>query len=143
MPVVESKDNKIAPKSILRHRPIDDPAASPFSAFPVTQRRASRAHMGATIIDDIPEWKDATTTMKRQEGSSPHVAKFPVSKPSRSKRWGFIQAPPWLYLGLGMIVMLVLWMLLSAGLGWFTMMIDTIRYGYPRTYQIDAWVWTS
>lgn len=158
MPVLESQDNKIAPKSILRHRPIDDPVGSPSSAFPVAQRRASRTHKNATLIDDIPEWKGATTTTKRQKGSPTQVAKFPVasggaktarrfsrprvhlSKPAGSKQWGLIQAPPWLYLGLGMIVMLLLWMLLSAAFGWFTTTLDTIRYGYPRTYQVDAWV---
>lgn len=156
MPVAET--NRVVPKSVLRYRPIDDSAASSSSVFPVTQRQASRSRKSTTVIDDIPEWKGVTTTTKGQKESSTHGAKSPavsgrektarrfsqprihLSKPSGSKRWGFIQVHPLLYLGLGMIVMLVLVMLLSAALGWFTMTLETIRYGYPRTYQVDAYV---
>ncbi len=47
---------------------------------------------------------------------------------------------PLLYLGVGMLGMLVLWMLLSAALGWFNTTLDDFRYGRPRTFQTDAWV---
>jgi hypothetical protein len=50
------------------------------------------------------------------------------------------QAHPLLYLGVGMLVMLLLWTSLSAVFGWFTSILDDIHYGYPRTYQVDAWV---
>ncbi len=47
---------------------------------------------------------------------------------------------PLLYLGIGMLGMLVLWTLLSAALGWFNTTLDDFRYGRPRTFQTDAFV---
>jgi hypothetical protein len=47
---------------------------------------------------------------------------------------------PLLYLGIGMLGMLVLWTLLSAALGWFNTTLDDLHYGRPRTFQTDAFV---
>jgi hypothetical protein len=153
--VVPDHTSSITPKSALRHRPIDDSEASP-STFPATQRRASRAPRSTAVIDDIPEWKGETT--KGQKRSPAHETNFPaassaaktarrifwprvqLARLSKLKRGNSTQISPWLYLGVGMTVMLVLVMLLSTTLGWFITTLDTIRYGYPRTYQVDAWV---
>jgi len=43
-----------------------------------------------------------------------------------------------LYIGVGMLVMLVLWVIGSAALAWGITRYDDITYGYPRTFQIDA-----
>jgi len=43
-----------------------------------------------------------------------------------------------LYVGVGMLVMLVLWVVGSAALAWGLARYDDIRYGYPRTFQTDA-----
>jgi hypothetical protein len=45
---------------------------------------------------------------------------------------------PLLFLSLGMLGMVVLWVLLSASLGWWNGMLDDLHYGYPRTFQKDA-----
>jgi hypothetical protein len=37
-----------------------------------------------------------------------------------------------------MLGMLVLWTLLTAGLGWWNDTMDYLHYGYPRTFQTDA-----
>jgi hypothetical protein len=47
---------------------------------------------------------------------------------------------PLLYLGIGMLGMLVLWTMLSAALGWFNTTLDDFRYGRPRTLQTDVFV---
>jgi len=45
----------------------------------------------------------------------------------------------WLvYLGIGMIGMLLLWMVGTTALSWWNGYQDDLRYGRPRTYQIDA-----
>lgn len=55
--------------------------------------------------------------------------------------WGtHYRAHPLLYLGIGMLAMLVLWVLLSSVLGWFNTTLDDMRYGRPRTFQMDATV---
>ena len=40
--------------------------------------------------------------------------------------------------GIGMVAMLVLWVLGSSVLAWGMQRYNDVRYGYPRTYQIDA-----
>lgn len=47
---------------------------------------------------------------------------------------------PLLYLGLGMITMLLMWLILNACLNWTNNEINTLKYGYPRSYQTDAFV---
>ncbi|GER91363.1 hypothetical protein KDW_55250 [Dictyobacter vulcani] len=44
----------------------------------------------------------------------------------------------WLYLLLGMTATLLLWMMLSAVGGWFSVWLDDLHYGRPRTFQVDA-----
>jgi len=43
-----------------------------------------------------------------------------------------------LYLGIGMVVMLALWMLLTMAMSWWNTTWDDIHYGRPRTFQTDA-----
>ena len=43
-----------------------------------------------------------------------------------------------LYLGLGMILLLALWVIGASALAWGTNEYNTIVYGYPRTFQTDA-----
>ena len=49
-----------------------------------------------------------------------------------------LRAHPLLLLGLGMILMLVLWMLLTLVVSWWNTTWDDLHYGRPRTFQIDA-----
>jgi hypothetical protein len=43
-----------------------------------------------------------------------------------------------LYIGIGMLAMLVLWVVGSSVLAWGLARYDDYRYGYPRTFQTDA-----
>ncbi|GCE29086.1 hypothetical protein KDA_45700 [Dictyobacter alpinus] len=43
-----------------------------------------------------------------------------------------------LYLLFGMTATLLLWMVLSTLGGWFSVWLDDLHYGRPRTYQVDA-----
>ena len=62
----------------------------------------------------------------------------PQTKPQRSRRgWG-IRAHPLLYLGVGMIFMLALWVGLQWLGSWWQLHQDDVTYGRPRTFQIDA-----
>src|SRR5579875_1031363 len=56
-------------------------------------------------------------------------------KSAAQTRW---QPHPLLYLGVGMLTMLLLWVVLSAAVGWAITTLDTLHYGYPRTFQTDA-----
>jgi hypothetical protein len=150
MPVLETADD-IAPRSVLRHRPVGNTASSTgrrLSAAPIMQR-ASRSRPVTPDTDEVgDEWLqgDEIDTRPGTQGSArrPSVTSkslshtpYPKTTVPRKTRQ---QAHPLLYLGVGMLVMLLLWTALSAVFGWFTTILDDIHYGRPRTYQTDAWV---
>lgn len=93
---------------------------------------------------------DASETKRARAASGKPAAptgpkklpKAPSPAPARkgiSLRRGLnMRAHPLLFLGIGMIVMLVLWTLLTLAANWWNTTWDDIHYGRPRTYQVDA-----
>ncbi|MEO8970749.1 MAG: hypothetical protein ABI406_04005 [Ktedonobacteraceae bacterium] len=160
MPVLESTDN-ITPRSVLRHRPIGDnknqsgkhPPAVTSAKTPVVQR-ASRPRTRPADTqedDDIAEWQRAeedekdqsqplVSPVRRASAQPKKLPTTPLPKTLARKRWGVPHAHPLLYLGAGMLSMILMWMLLSSVIGWYNTTMDNIHYGYPRTYQTDAFV---
>src|SRR5260370_4517631 len=151
MPILEASDEeRITPKSIVRHRRTGLDALL-FAGTPVAQR-ASRPR-GGVVEDEVREWKRGTgdvetgtmrpppvtrrTTTATKSKALPQTPR-PQAMPTRKQRT--MQAHPLLYLGLGMIAMLALWVVLSAIFGWVTTMLDDLHYGRPRTFQTDAFV---
>jgi hypothetical protein len=165
MPVLASEE-KIAPKSILRHRPIGDGDSSSLSGKRSTttttvpvKKRASLPRPAEHTGDDIAEWHhiggdtdEKIQPQQPQENKRPAAPTPPQQKPTQGpvrlsgaglKSKHGPQHPqyhPLLYLGLGVCATMLLWILFSTLSGWFTNSIDTLRYGYPRTFQTDAWV---
>lgn len=131
MPVLLSTD-KIAPKSILRHRPIGENVTptgkitSPPLASPVVPR-ASRT---TSLSNPRPAETEEATKKTLPPGLRP--------KTRLLKQQDLRRAHPLFYLGAGMLGMLLLWMVLSVVIGWCTTAFDDLRYGRPRTFQIDA-----
>lgn len=164
MPILESTD-KIAPRSILRHRPIEDtpmPASTKSAAsakpFPAPVPRASRPSGEVTKMGTIvAEWRhEDRKVAKAASGLDHNVAKTPTPRisygelrPKQVTKVRGVLVPRkahrlrsersfWLYLLLGMTATLLLWMILSAVGGWFSVWLDDLHYGRPRTFQIDA-----
>jgi hypothetical protein len=162
MPQWETSDH-VSTRSVLRHRPLRTSDGSSRKSMIVTSaaspaiQRASRPRT-ADVTDD--SWRQSDTLADEERETYPPVRMQPASRRTavvttqrgmqRSRpRTGpmsgdFISprrpAHPLLYLGIGMLAMLVLWTLLSAALGWFTTTLDDMRYGRPRTFQTNAWV---
>lgn len=153
MPVFETETaDDIAPRSVLRHRPLGNTATSTgrrLSAAPVMQR-ASRSRPVTPDTDEVSDaWleRDEIDTRPGSQGSARRTTSaasksltYPSYPRTTSPKKTRQQAHPLLYLGVGMLVMLILWTALSAVSGWFTTVLDDIHYGRPRTYQTDAWV---
>ncbi len=166
--ILEATDEKLTPKSVLRHRPIGTSkhSISTTATIPTVQR-ASRPPVTekSQEQEDVREWKRvdqqeatdkdaqaATPTKKHAETKRPTGATRPTpvtprpipitprSKLVLRKYKGAQPAHPLLYLGIGMLAMLVLWTVLSGVFGWFTTTLDDMRYGRPRTFQTDQWV---
>ncbi|SRR5579884_1420303 len=169
MPVLESTDDRVAPKSILRHRPIGEGRPGEVKdAVPTTvpiRPRASRPHTEDSV-EEVAEWQhiSPTTRITRRSSADQRTRSMAPSKtpvrerakvtddPSllkthlphalsrRRKPITLPKAHPLFYLGVGMTAMLLLWFMVSAAVNWVQVTLDDIHYGYPRTFQTDAWV---
>lgn len=150
MPVLEATDERIIPRSALRHRPIGEPGGGKEKTAilqPVAQR-ASRTQPGES--EEIAEWKriitgepapdtrPTTATATKTARLAPKRNRTRLRMTATRQPKSSVHAHPLLYLGLGMTAMLVLWMLLSAVVNWTTLTMDDMRYGRPRTFQTDA-----
>jgi hypothetical protein len=158
MPVLEATGNReiapnyvssIAPKSVLRHRPIDGSTTPPV----VEQRRASRSRSHTTAINDVPAWTYVAKGQKhlplkltkrpaaprRTKAASRHAMQQfkDLSKLRKNKHWGAFHAHPLLYLSTGMLSMLLLWVIVTSLYGWCVTTLDDLKYGRPRTFQVD------
>jgi len=129
MPVLDSTDRAM-PRSALRHRPLESDVDQQgmTSITPVVQR-ASRLRSPQTEEDEQATPGSAST------GPRP---KTPRLSRMGGRRSGKLRAHPLLLLGLGMIVMLVLWTLLTLVVSWWNTAWDDLHYGRPRTFQTDA-----
>lgn len=144
MPVLESTD-RVAPRSIVRHRPVDEASKRSrvtTAAHPVTQR-ASRVRPQVADDDLISEWKrgdgDEPASVPQRKTDPP--VRRPAGRAQRQPAAAArprLRTHPLLFLGLGMLAMLVLWTLLTAGLNWWNDTMDYLHYGYPRTFQTEA-----
>ncbi|HET9999957.1 MAG TPA: hypothetical protein VFQ36_03620 [Ktedonobacteraceae bacterium] len=84
-------------------------------------RRTSKAYNGLPGPTRVRAGRNTTLDMPQ-----PHKA-----PPSRSMHW-------LLYVGVGMIAALALWLVFSSLLAWGVSKYNDIKYGYPRFYQTDA-----
>jgi hypothetical protein len=129
MPVLSTTDPAM-PRSALRHRPLESDVdqQGKTSITPVVQR-ASRLRSPQTEEDEQATPGGAST------GPRPKV---PRLSRTGGRRRGKLRVHPLLLLGLGMIIMLVLWTLLTLAISWWNTTWDDLHYGRPRTFQIDA-----
>ncbi len=118
------------PRSALHHRPIESDADGQGTTgiTPVAQR--------ASLLRP-------KNTEEDEEAASGKASAAPRATTPRATRTGArrritLRAHPLLLLGIGMILMLVLWTLLTLAVGWFSTTWDDLHYGRPRTFQIDA-----
>ena len=158
MPVVEAT-KFTTPRSALRHRPISEDgsqqgkqACVPRAATPAPAvKRASRQRPHTADADggEVDEWEraedDPSSNRSRQAPiRRASVAAGPKTLP-RPTAPALHRAPkrrahPLLYLGLGMIALLVLWTLVMGVASWFNTTMDDLHYGRPRTFQLDQFV---
>ena len=128
MPVLDSPDHTM-PRSALRHRPLDtDVNQQGKAGITPVARRASRL--------TSPQTEEEQASPGR--GSTGPRAKTPRPIRTVGRRRGMLRAHPLLLLGLGMILMLVLWTLFMLVVSWWNTTWDDLHYGRPRTFQIDA-----
>jgi hypothetical protein len=155
MPVLQTED-EIVPRSVIRHRPIRNStppgvrrSVTTAASHPTVQRASRTRPSAPDTLDDIAEWRqeaprvDTRPPVKERDVRYPSTrttSRPPLTKTSKLRGEPGVQAHPLLYLGVGMLGMLMLWTLLTAVFGWFNTTMDDLHYGRPRTFQVDAWV---
>lgn len=159
MPVLESTEFT-TPRSALRHRPIGDDAkqqeglSTSINVAPPMVQRASRMRSTTDANVEIDEWERASDNSATNIQAQPHIrrssastgSKTPARKPTATHRLPKAKsamrrkAHPLLYLGIGMLGMLILWTALMGVVNWFNTTMDDIHYGRPRTFQTDQFV---
>lgn len=151
MTVLETTD-KIAPRSVVRHRPIGEgnPGVTPVAQRAHRPRPAQSDNDKSVEVSAWQRTEDAKGTgtsplKQRSNADAAGSGKKPLPNVPPQKTEGMLgkslrQAHPLLYLGLGMLAMLLLWTAFMGISNWAGTTINNIRYGYPRTYQVDAYV---
>ena len=145
MPTLESTD-RIAPKSILRHRPIGESLSdTKTELFNTTQPIIPRASRPAIVDNAEAEWqqekgKKEAAHSKPINAETVRLTEVLHSRLTLVKTKKKNQTNPLFYLGAGMVAAILLWIVVSAVGSWFSVTLDDIHYGRPRTFQTDAWV---
>lgn len=132
MPVMTlPSEDRVAPKSVLRHRPIVAKQRTQGSPPVLRASRTTRSQTHAR-----PDTQAARSTQKQQESADVdvptwkrenRVCRAPVSSQSRL-----------LPVAGGMMLAVILMLLAQVLVGWVGNTWNNVRYGYPRTYQVDA-----
>lgn len=130
MPVLES-ERQTTPRSALRYRPTHTDQARP--TLVVSQVRRSRPPTQTTTRPVSEDEQD----QGEEEPLSRH--KNTLTAPRKlTRRRTRRRFHPLFWVGLGLLTIMLLWTGISQLLAWGDNEWNNLRYGYPRTFQIDA-----
>ncbi len=110
------------PTSARRYQPLPP-------AQPVVIRQGNRQYV---LHSRLPPKQRASKPSPEQFRQRQDVEAYVIEEPARPRRHWL------LYLGVGMLAMLALWIVGSMLLTWWQVTQDDWHYGRPRTFQTDA-----
>jgi hypothetical protein len=149
MPSNTSNASRGMPSSALRHRPINPTTEDIEFVTPRASRTQSQPRLrttGEATLVKINQKPTRTTTQPIRANTQPvrantqpvRVSSQPIRANTRKKRQ---QSMHWsLTVGISMLAMIVLLWLGQTLWAWGTVTYDDIKYGRPRTVQMDAFV---
>lgn len=124
------------PRSAVRYRPIGtDQATGPGSVG--TRARPGGADARSPVVpvaDDLDLEDDEEKRALPRRRTSTSASRRAVTPPVRTRS----QIHPLFFVGVGLLVTIVLWIVIAQIIAWGTGVLDLWRYGNPRTYQVDA-----
>src|SRR5690242_10043262 len=137
MPVLDQE--RVSTRSALRYRPL--PVTDQARPGPVTARRSRiRADSSAPAARAIPDELDVEekeTPPPRRRSTAPAPSRKTTQPPaSRASR----HLHPLLFGGVGLMAFVLLWVGVTPAFIWGNNILNGLRYGYPRTFQMDAMV---
>ena len=136
MPVLNQE--RVSTRSALRYRPL--PVADQAQPGPIAARR-SRARPDASAVAtkgapddlDLEEAEEDQPPRRRSAAPAPRRKAMPPP-PAQTRR----RLHPLFFLGIGLLAFGLLWWGMEQALIWGNNELNTLRYGYPRTFQVDA-----
>ncbi|HET8843401.1 MAG TPA: hypothetical protein VFN35_18205 [Ktedonobacteraceae bacterium] len=120
MPMIEAEWATV-PRSALRYRPLQ--TAQARSGQQVPRRRPSSTPAVPDVQEDDVEASLTPVPRQKRVASTRRVGR---------------RRHPLFWLGVGLLVLLALWVGLTQLVTWGTNKINDLRYGYPRVFQMDA-----
>src|SRR5215472_11336041 len=149
MPTLETTDGGL-PRSALRYRPtaadtitVDEyitGAHTPvLRASRVRQPQAVEEDTDQDALDAAQSGRGSATATKVRRAPTVPTTPMPTLRPKKTTR-PCSRLHPLFFLGVGMLATLALIAVLSMVTSWFTTTLNDLRYGRPRTFQIDAYV---
>ncbi len=128
MPVLEN-EKPTNTRSALRYRPIPTGQTGPD---PVALRQR-RARTTAPVNMDEQAFEQEVPHPRGSRALPPVVTRQ-SKRPARSPR----RLHPLFFVGAGLLAALLLWIGLTQLIAWGNNTYNTLVYGYPRTFQVDA-----
>ena len=131
MAVLDS-ERQVAPRSAFRYQPItSDQATGPVLARSRRVRTDVPAAKAVPDALDLDKDEEHPPYRRRVVVPSPRQSAIPPARTRRSLH-------PLFLMGVGLCLALGLWVGISQAINWGTNEINTLKYGYPRTFQMDA-----
>lgn len=134
MPVLDTERASM-PRSALRYRPLADTD----QAYPgplIARRSRLRPDVSAPAAKVVPDDSDLEEEERqppRRRAAAPAPSRD-TTRPARIRR----RIHPMLFIGVGMLITLFLWVGVTQAVIWGTNVVNGWRYGYPRMFQMDA-----
>ncbi|HEY0753247.1 MAG TPA: hypothetical protein VGD98_04740 [Ktedonobacteraceae bacterium] len=123
--------NQTTPLSTLTP---EEESRSAIRATSKLVEQASNKPKEETRADELLARQLPSTAPRRTTGrATPRRATVPL-EPVKPR------LHPLFFVGLGLMIAVLLWVGISQTMLWGKDQLNTLRYGYPRTYQIDAFV---
>lgn len=146
MPTNDSTEQNF-PRSVIRYRPVvkkRDPNTQTADQ-PVIYSRRSRPTPGdrTETRHTTADAEDEEDVFTRTPAAVPPRRRVTTGEPERvtsapGKVRGQRRFHPLFWLGAGLLVALLIWAGMTQVLNWGNNALNTMRYGYPRTFQTDA-----
>lgn len=131
MPVLDPE--RVSTRSALRYRPLPvTDQAQPGPA--ITRRSRVRVDSSAPATNAIPddlEVEEEETPPRRRSAIPVPIRK--AAPPARARRRHLM-----FFVGIGLMVFVLLWVGITQVFIWGNNVVNGLRYGYPRTFQVDA-----
>jgi hypothetical protein len=152
MPTLEKTDSSL-PRSALRYRPTtadtitvheyvtgaNMPVLPVKRASRVRQPQADDDAVEQDALDAVQTGRGAPTATRGRRAPTMPTTLPHTPRPTQTTR-PRSRLHPMFFLGIGMLVTLALIAVLSIVTSWFATTLNDLRYGRPRTFQVDAYV---